>query len=357
MKLRTFLVAIIIAVASIGFVSVNAHAEMADGQSIYGAIVFNLAFYNQDKDYTGTKSDNDLSYDEINVNKIGVKGSKMGTSYQFEFGFRDANSSNLTYVRIAKVEANVGGIKLKIGQDYTTYTQLSSCLIGSPVFAAEKLATGYDGRTPQIVASMSGLFLAITQNSNVDSAGLGTTHDTVLPKLGVGYMGKTGDINFGAGFTYQTMKVDDGGSFDGKAVTSWAANVKASGKMGPLGFKFSFLYVTNPADFGLGAGGVATATETSGTSIKNTTGMGGFLEIDYNFGAGAFNGGVAYQQTKNDNWSKTDQSLSYFAQVKIGVAKGVTIMPGIQIKDGMKDGAGVKEGKQMWYGLVFIGSF
>ncbi len=393
MKLRTFLLALILATASIGFISLNAQAEEGDSQTIYGAIVYNVAFNSYSPGDSSADSDFDAIEDEIGVNKIGIKGKKGNTSYQFEFGFRDENeraggyneASEVMFLRIGTVAVDVGGINIKVGQDYNPYTQLGSCLVASPVFSAEKLAGGYDKRTPQVMISMSGIYLSLIQPAGRDSLaeqelaeieefGAPTTiyvatvkeslvygggyFDVTLPKIAVGYMGKIAGIDLGAGFAYQTMKIDDeGGPNDGESVDAWAANLKASGQMGAIGFKFSFIYSSNPFEFGFVTSTINTKRTIDGTDPVDTTGMGGFLEVSYNFGMGTVQAGIAYQQTSNDGWSDDDKEMSYFVQIPIALSPNFKVAPGLMVQDLMTGIAGEDEDKNTYFGLAFVGSF
>ncbi len=358
MKFKTFVLALIVAIFTIGFVSSDAKAE--DSQKLYGAIVYNLG-QKQVKPGTGD-SDTDLFMQDVYVNKIGVTGSKGDVKYKFEFGFFNSDNpagSNKVFTRLAYVDVKAGPGNLMFGQNYEPYTMLSSCLIGYPVFASSKLATGYGARKPQVKYSVMGLYIDFITPSQSDPTGA-SSYDTTLPKIAVGYDGGAGPLKFGVGFGYQSYKVDDAAStFDGESLAAWAGYAHAKGKFGAISFKFNFIYANNPTRFGLAPFGADGSAElnAAGDAIEDTTGMGFMFDLGYNFGIGALNLGIAYEKTDNGEWDNSDTSMTYYVQAKIGLAKGVAVVPGLLVQDAQKDAADATETKTTYYGLAFVGSF
>jgi hypothetical protein len=360
-------------------------AQSVDGLTPYAQIRVWTGYVKQSKELTGTtKADTDYSL-RLGTTRFGVKGKTGDLEGLVEIGLDGVNDDATKSIKVNTRKAyaiwNMSpDIKFLVGQDEAPFTCYAN------TFANDDAFVGFGATAPardvQLKATMYNFYVDLLNPTTKITIGTisGTSKNTdvMYPKIAFGYdykmetEDKSLSILVSPGFAYQSLKIDkQGDTLDGKKINSMLAYCHASVKMGGFSILANVGYGINTENLGinyskafaaaqssiepLGATAyVSTKAEASGTSIKNTKSIEGFIDAGYDFGAAEVRGGLGYVQAKNPNWDKTDKQMAYYAQISIPlIPKKLYIRPEVQYRNFMKDKAGVKQGNEILAGVFF----
>ena len=316
-----------------------------------------LTGYQTVKPATGA-SDTDVLMKLNNTSRFGIKASDGALGAVIEFGINEGGGNIVN--RLAYATYKMNGATLLVGQDYTKSWNPSG-LVG-PSDTPSNLGWGnmYDGRVPQLRVQLdNGLYFAAIQPATPADVTAGfsfdaktggaavankpSTTDTLLPKLNVGYDGKSGDVGYGAGLVYGTFSYKSGAVKEN--INSYLVYARANMTSGPIALKANLGYGQNLGNMNY------TGAKFDTTSKKDSTTLEGYVQAGYTVSptlkVQAIIGG---QTNDNDSYIKADSRMSYAVNAPITVAKNFTVTPEVVLFDEMKNSAGVKEAKTYYYG-------
>jgi hypothetical protein len=369
------------------FVSVPAFvmAQSVDGITPYAQIRVWTGYVKQSKELTGTtKADTDYSL-RLGLSRFGVKGKTGDLEGVVEMGLDGVNDDATKSIKVntRKVYAvwNMSpDIRFLVGQDEAPFAWYANTFSNDDAFVG--FGATAQARDVQIKATMYNFYVdLLNPNTKISISTISATSantDVMYPKIALGYdykmetEDKSLSILVSPGFAYQSLKIDkQTDPLNGKKINSMLAYCHASVKMGGFSILANAGYGINTENLGINyAKSFATAqssanatgtgvyvspkAEASGTSIKNTKSIEGYIDAGYDFGAAEVRGGLGYVQAKNPNWSKTDKQMAYYAQIAIPIIpKKFYIKPEIEYRNFMKDKAGVKQGNELLAGIFF----
>jgi hypothetical protein len=368
MKFKTFLLAIIVAVFSIGVFTFE--AQSADGVTPYFQVRMWTGYNKTSKEASGVgKADMDLSQDQPFTGgaNMGMNGEANNVKGNVEVGFLPGTTG--LHLRHLYATYSLGGVAdLLVGRTWTPYTNLAANNVADDEVDAYDAST-YDGRLPQIRLTFAKMFYIglaqPTQGSNI--TGLSATYyDQTLPKLQVGVFVPAGPAVVAVHFVYQTTKiakenaavgsVPDG--LDGKSITSMALPFSVKLNMAPLSINLGgYVLGKNMGDMGFTSWNDTKANST-GTAIKDNKSMGFKGDVTFDAGIGKLNVGVAWETAKDGSTgAKDDEMMSYYANFMYNLEKNFYIAPAWWRVDKKKDGAGTKQGTVDKFGLKFQANF
>ncbi len=345
---------------------------MAAEWNFYGSARMTYIYYDRDEeqalgtagDTDGVNDDTDLRFDLQGNSRIGarVKASDA-VSGRFEWGVSSSNVGT----RLLYGVWNFGSGKLTVGQDYSPiYTGISNQIGNSGAGDdSNLLATGvaYNSRDPQIKFTFGDFQLAFLRN---EGGGIGafSSTDTLFPRVEAAYTFKTDAIMVKPFAGFQTYDVETVGvGQDDETVTSYVLGASAKLNFGAAYVNACVYYAQNPANFGMvlaagGSSGAGAAIDASG-DIEDASGYGAALVAGFKIndmvkleaGIGMISFDVDDTAAAGD---VEDDSMSYYVQLPITLAKGVFIIPEIGAVDDDKIendlGVADQEG-YIYYGL------
>jgi len=363
MRFKLLVLTAIVAIFSVGFITTGANAQ--DGITPYAWIDVFAGYVDKSKEYVGgADGDRDIVMQASTPGntKFGLKGVKGNLTTVTEIGFATNNPSGATQWKdmFADLKMLDPGLKasLKFGRFSLPYATegFNPIMDGIDSSAMAWEASGFDSYQLGLQFNVMGFYVALV-NPVIDSSRTASKIDAMFPKFAVGYVMPM-PMKIGAHFVAQQLKVDDAADAkDGETILSYQANVTANMFMSFGIIHATAWYSQNSRDMGIfvktgTAPGMSLAQvdATDATKFANTTGFGGNVGVQINIGNISPNAGVGYESYDNDNWTKKDTNLFYFAGVAIMIDPTTTLYPGIKVNDYQKDGNEVKKGKIMWYG-------
>jgi hypothetical protein len=368
MRFKLLVLAALVAVFSVGFITTNANAQGApDGIKIAAEVWADTGYSMRSKEMmTSGKADTDLSLFGLtngsNVNLMGTKGAISGFML---FGMGGANPGvtmyNATYTHSS-------GFAIKIGKDMAPYANTTK---NAPLAWDLMGAYGSWEIFPFAAKfSFKGAYLDLVKVDNAYGTGTAAQNaaavDTMLPKIAVGYDYGSGrdPLWLGVGFMFNTYKVDNAalaGAEDGKSITAYRLifNYQQKAIAGMLDVLAHAYYGINSQNLGYSIPGVTVATKSSATfvsgSFKDTTTIGGHAGLALNFGAHKAAAGVGYEQSKLDvSGAKADKDMSIYASFFYAVEPNFKIIPGLLIIDHKKNDGGFTNGKETKVGITWM---
>ncbi len=307
------------------------------------------------------EDDSDLWMELEDISRFGVKGKTGAIGGHVELGVTGAgNSSNAVVTRLFYGTYDFGGGTLKVGQDYSAYTLVSSQTAPRPGAAylvdGENVMIGYgclwDSRNPQIELKMdNGFYVELIRPAvGVNTIVSGTDNDSTLPKTVVGYEAKMENLFLNVGGAYNAYDADD------EDVTSYLIYLGGKASAGMANFQWNLHYGQNLIDFGLANRELAAAAQVNAITgaIEDSTSWGGYLQVAFNVDPATITIGYGYSQSENDELGgDADAQQTYFAQCKIPIADTFFIVPEISFYDGMEDAAGNEEDDEWALGMMW----
>ena len=343
---------------------------MAAEWNFYGSARMTYIYYDRDKeqnlgtagDTDGVNDDTDLRFDLQGNSRIGAKvKASDAVSGRFEWGVSSSNVGT----RLMYGVWNFGSGKLTVGQDYTpSYTGISGQVGNSGAGDdSNLLATGvtYLSRDPQIKFTFGDFQLAFLRNDaavNDYAAAFGyDSTDSLFPKVEAAYTFKTDSMMFKPYLGFQTFDVETPGvGQTDETVTSYLAGVYGKLNFGAAYVNFNVFYAQNPGDYGLvladgGEAGAFAGVDATG-DIEDADGYGAALVVGFKINdmvkieAGV---GIIDFETEVLGQDVEDDSMTYYVQLPITLAKGVYIIPEIGAVDDDEVDAGLASFDQEGY--------
>ena len=326
----------------------------------------------------GVSDDTDMTFGVQGNARIGanVKATDQ-VSGRFEYGA----GPNL---RLLYGDYNFGSGTLRVGQDYTP---MSGATSGQVVDVDDNLNSvgAVDGpRQAQIKLLMGGFSVALVQNygvnygsSDIPALGAYSTTDILIPKIEASYEFKTDMMSIMPFVGYQTYDIETAGvTQTSESITSYVLGVHGRFSFGPAYVNVSGHWAQNAGNYGLFEKGAVSNTATTvtqsspalasqanlvGTSIEDATTYGCALVVGFTASEMvSIEAGIGYTKSEVDIATGTtleDDTMAYYVNVPITLAKGVYIIPEIGFYDyGDLEITGVAdqtEGQRLYYGAKF----
>jgi hypothetical protein len=245
---------------------------------------------------------------------------------------------------------NFGEGKLTVGQDYNSY-YLGSAQVHTDDNASKAYGALWENRQAQIRVNLNnGLYFAAIQPSTgltatgapsyTTSNTQTTGHEIYLPKLNVGYAGKTGSIGYNFGVVGQTFKNEA----VNKQVTSVLGYAQGTAAFGATSLQGSASFAQNAGNMGfMGRAVYDTAAK------KDVTGFEGYLQasqkvsetVSANIGFG-----YTYDQSSASG-AKADDKMLFFVNAPVTLTKNAFVVPEFSYYDQLKK-AGVDEKNKLY---------
>jgi hypothetical protein len=317
----------------------------------------------------------------------------VGGFWEFGMGGSEANTSGAVstysvnnYVETRKLYGwyKFGNCELRAGKDDGYYfSVVPSQYMGTNQGHIFGFGWGviYDVREPQLrftqnVSKEFGYMVTLLQPTVWTDASIGTTPNRLsyntFPRLAAKLMINTGMFSFYPAFQGQYAKWDQLNNVGNRVgtspddnITSWQAQLPIVMRAGPFTGTLMGYYGQNSAPFIPFASSFHTpARELSSGSIKNTTDMGGFINLAYTVGAATPALYFGYDNAKNSDIFKGPTGDDYNNRMMLGgsvlikIAEGFFIAPELSYYDYGKYPAGVANagrdiGKEWMGGVQF----
>jgi len=374
--------------AVIGMVGMFAATTMAADWAFYGSARMGTYWVTEDKK---GDEEGDLSWAEQGNARIGARVKVSDTlSGRFEHGVSGGNFNQ----RLLYADWNFGAGVMRVGQAYAP----GNIFISNQVYQSDNnnLNYGgfYTGRQEEISFKFAGMFeialikptlgyeTALTDAINdplaADDAALaGINVDTTLPKIeaAIQYGQENWWVQGSLGYQSYTLK-DQVTIAAGPLAGTHNFDVDVNSIVYGVGgmFNMAGAYVgavvmggTNVGTYGLYAETANTPVAeivpnaTGGVDIKDaddTTTMGFNLVLGYNINDMLkVEGGYGWIQSDNDTFDEKDADQSFYVNLPITLAPGVSITPEFGVQDGMKDSADEDEGSDTYFGAKWMINF
>ena len=243
---------------------------------------------------------------------------------------------------------------LLVGQTYSPYWFVSD-QVSSDDQGNNGFGSIYDGRNPQIKLTLSnGVYVAAIRPGNAAAGSYSNpytastnygTSNTYLPKVAVGYDGKSGNFAFGGGVAGQYYTVQSAVTSDknnNKDITSVLGYAHGKYVSGPVSVGLNIGYGQNIGSMGI-AEGISPVWKTGLTELEDVTTLsllltGGFTLSDMV----KIQAGIGYitndgKTTAGTDWKNKDNKLSAYVNAPITIAKNFTVVPEFTYQDHLDD--------------------
>lgn len=313
--------------------------------SFYGSARV-TTFYTDEDENAG--DDEGLTHDLQGNSRLGAVVKKGDLGGGFEFAVSD---SDVTTRKIYGTW-NFGAGEILVGK---TYTPCGDMFYSNQVYGSDKdllqVGQAYNGRRPMLQLSMAGFKVALVKQHAQSLLSQTGDLDNDFPKIEAKYHFAS-DVFFADVFAgYQTYTIDTAATdYD---VDSYVAGLGGGVNVGPAYIKASGYVGQNTAQYGLWQFGDADAV-IEGGEVKDCETMGGLVVLGVKASDMlTFEAGLGYLSHDSDAAAATedDETMSYYANCTVNIAKGFFIVPEVGVIDYMDDNTGADEGKLTYAGL------
>lgn len=252
---------------------------------------------------------------------------------------------------------------LLVGQTYQPYTVLTASVINDDAAGTDGSGGLYEGRQPQLKFTLdNGLYVDLIR-PNYANTGYASTGG-YLPKIALGYDGKIGNVSLGGGVVGQVYHANtDSTTKSHSNELSYLGYAHAKATFGALDALVNLGVGRNLAEMAfkegttsglaLGAGGTNVNVYTY--SVVGQLGYTFSPVLKANAGCGYVNNGAAtFVATK---LVKHDELIQAFVNAPITLAKGVSIVPEVAVRNQVTDAAGAFQAVDYLYGAKFEMAF
>lgn len=274
---------------------------------------------------------------ELGVGTAGVTTRHIYGTQKFDFGTVLVGQTENPYYIFSASVAKDDGVNNGYGALWDTRTAQIKLTLNNGVYFAAMMPTDYSWSATNALAT-------------------GTT-ENYLPKMNVGYDGKTGNLGYGFGVVGQTYKqtVAAAGAVPelNDTVTSVLGYLHGKYASGPFGMQFNLGVGQNIGDMGFMNANATTSaagatnrfvSKTATMDSENTTTIEGYVQGSYTLSPMLnLNAGVGYVQDSNDTFYQDDNRMMMFVNTNITLAKGFVVTPELAYFDQL-DQAGTKGG-------------
>jgi len=355
--------------AVIGMVGMFAATTMAAEWAFYGSARMATWYVTEDKK---GDEEGDLTWAEQGNSRIGARVKVSDTlSGRFEYG--ESPNQRLLYG-----DWNFGAGVMRVGQAYAP----GNIFISNKVFGDDgnNLNFGglYTGRQEEISFKFANMFeIAFLEPVVAYDAALATAVgaadadvnvDVTLPKIeaAVTYGQENWWVQGSLGYQTYTLKDEDIGATGVDADVDITSMVYGVGGM----FNMAGAYVgavvmggTNASLYGLfmeTAGSPTPKFNNNGnvTDTEDTQTFGWNIVLGYNINDMLkIEGGYGWIASDNDDYEEADAAQSFYVNLPITLAPGVSITPEFGVEDGMKDSDDADEGSDTYFGAKWMINF
>jgi len=358
-------------IAAVAFLVAFTAPAFAAEWSFYGSARIESFWYNESGAKSPTNnSDLDLTFDVQGNSRFGANVKADNITGQVEFGMDGGvngdNDDSSANTRIIWGEYDFGGWKLGIGQNYSPMNFFISNQVAQG--DADMLPYGgiYSGRNPMVRFRMGNLDIALVEpdtGAYNDTGGCIQDTDVILPRLEARYGLNMGAfyLEFGGGVqTYDVVgtKPNNGNEGDDEDIISYLGYVGAKWNAGPLYFGANAYIGQNVGDMTLNFGDQPAdeaiikcdkdgeRPNVEDTDIYGLLGVVAFTANDML----RFEGGAGYVNADNNEYDDNDETMVFYVQAQISLAKGLTITPEVGYIDLDNDSNGDSQGSVTYYG-------
>jgi|GEM_PF-3063089 len=260
---------------------------------------------------------------------------------------------------------------LLVGQTYQPYTVLDASVINDDAAGTDGSGGLYEGRQPQVKFTLNnGLYLdlirpgyvAATVATTATSIASGTNNASTagyLPKIAIGYDGKIGNLSLGGGVVGQVYHNTAEATQSAANELSYLGYVHAKGDFGALNALLNIGVGRNLAQMGFKEGttsGLAANPDGTNVNVYTYSVLG---QVGYTFspmlqayaGCGYINNGAA--QAVAGKLVKHDELIQAFVNAPVTLAKGVSIVPEIAVRNQVLSATGAFQAIDYLYGAKF----
>lgn len=313
--------------------------------SFYGSARV-MTFWTDEDENAG--DDEGLTHDLQGNSRLGAVVKKGDLGGAFEFAVSDSNVST----RLLYGTWNFGAGEILVGQ---SYTPCGDMFYSNQVFDTDTdllcVGQAYNGRRPMLQLSIGGFKVALVKQHAQSLLGQAGDLDNDFPKIEAKYHFAS-DVFFADVFAgYQTYTIDTATTdYD---IDSYVAGLGGGVNAGPVYVKATGYIGQNTGQYGLwqlGADDVVIA----GGEIKDVETMGGVIVVGVKASDMlTFEAGLGYLSHDSDAAAATedDETMAYYANCTVNIAKGFFIVPEVGVIDFMDDNTGADEGTLTYAGL------
>jgi hypothetical protein len=349
-------------IAAVAFLVAFTAPAFAAEWSFYGSSRLTTFWYNQSGAYSDTNnSDLDLTWDMQGNSRIGANVKAGDIAGTFELGMPNDKAS----VRLIWGEYDFGGWKLGIGQHYSPM----NFFISNQVFDSDTdmLPFGgvYSGRNPMLRFRMGNLDIALVEpdtDAYNDTEGCIIDTDVILPRLEARYGLNMGAfyLEFGGGAqTYDVVGTKpNGNEGDDEDIMSYLGYVGAKWNAGAFYFAANAYMGQNIGDMTLNFGDqpadeavIKCDKDGERPNVKDTDtyGLLGVVAFTLNDML-RLEGGIGYVNSDNNEYDDDDETMAYYVQATINIAKGIFLVPEVGYIDLDNNSEGDSQGSISYYG-------
>jgi hypothetical protein len=319
-------------------------------------------------------SGDDLIWRMCNSSHFGAKVKNGPIGGHVEFGLFGDQRGNKVYTRLMYGTWKFNGGTLLMGQTYSPYN-FASNQVAAQFQSDDGGFVGfgrlYDARKPQIKLSFdNGFYITAIQNETITNnygynilEAMSVKPTTIktertLPKLAVGYEGKTENLTYGVGAAYNTFDLEIDASDVDESIDSYLFYLHGTANLNVIHFKFNLHYGQNLTNFGIKEREWSGALLTDNGAIEDTESYGGFLQGTFDVGEKSkVNLGIGYNSSDNDLYDDPDEQIAYFINMSILIVDGFTVTPEVSYFDLMDDAQGNDQGDTLCAGVKWQMNF
>ena len=308
----------------------------------------------------GGFDDTDLAWTLLGTSRMGANVKVSDTiSGVVEMGWAGAPGLNVG-VRQIYGEWNLGNYQILIGHEYTPILFFASGSVSND-FAQLAYGGFYVGRNDQIKLKFGKFHIALVEPSTFAPALYAAQDtDTTIPKIEARWSGNMGPFFVSIGAGYNTIDIVNTATDAETSVDSYVANLGLRYNIGAFGLAGQIWIASNSRNYGKTelASGAATVNA-AGTGIADTDSMGFLLSAKYkmsdmvSFGVGY----GWYEHSQDLVGTQDDDGSSYYINMPLTLAKGVSLTPEFSVFDYGDNLAGADEGSStaftVWWGIFF----
>ena len=306
-------------------------------------------------------SDLDLTWDMQGNSRLGANVKAGDITGAVELGLPNGDAS----VRLIWGEYDFGGWKLGIGQHYSPVNFFISNQIGGGDTDMLPFGGVYSGRNPMLRFRMGNLDIALVEpdkDAYNDTGDCIIDTDVILPRLEARYGLNMGAfyLEFGGGVqTYDVVGTKpNGNEGDDADIMSYLGYVGAKFNAGPFYFGANAYMGQNTGDMTLNFGRQAAdeavilckkdgeRPDVKDTDTYGLLGVVAFTASDML----RFEGGIGYLNADNNEYDDDDETMAYYVQATINIAKGIFLVPEVGYIDLDNNSDGDSQGSISYYG-------
>jgi hypothetical protein len=362
-----------ILIAAVAFVCFSVPA-MAVDWNFYGNARMQTFYTSDDlgdkETAGGDDGDSDLRWDLQGNSRLGVNVKAENIKGQVELGLKAKEGTGDEDVGTRRIYGvwNFGAGTLKVGKDYSPWTQFISGQVFDTDLGLLEFGAPYGGRPAQVALGFGGFEVAFLNQKDsqlTTDDGAATTAgdiDTMLPKFEASYGMSFDNFSFKVMGGYQYYSIEGvrslvDGNRDDLDVTSYAIGGGGTFAFGPASIGAQIQYGRNMGNAGWLASykGYDEARWDGDDDVNDVDSLGGILNATLKVSDMlSFEAGVGYQQNDPkdapNGFDEKTKTYSAYLNSVIALAPGVFIVPEVGILDFGNDPQDDDDGKQFYLG-------